>query len=216
MLAEDDRDVVTLSEIEHYAYCARQWALIHLDGVWVENEPTSVGQLVHRRVDEPERRHERGRSVVRGLVVWSDTHGLLGRADAVEFTPGLPPFPVEHKSGRKALGPARLQLAGQAICLGEMFGTVVTRGAVWLHGQRHRRDVEITDEQKQRTLEVVGLIRRSRDTSGLPPAVFDSRCPDCSLIDECLPRLVTDRRRALALHHGLFDPGPGPLRPTDA
>lgn len=203
-----DGDVVTLSEIEHYTYCARQWALIHLDRLWADNEATAVGHIVHARVDEAETRVERGRTVVRSLTVWSDVHGLFGRADAVELTDGEAPLPVEHKSGRRGLLPARLQLAAQAICLEEMFGQPVVRGVLWLHGQRRRSAVAITEDLRRQVLEVADLIRASRSQPGLPPSVFDGRCPDCSLIDECLPGLVIDRRRELALHRGLFDPGP--------
>jgi len=204
----EDIDVVTLSEIEHYRYCSRQWALIHLDGAWSENTSTAVGHIVHERVDRPELRSEGGRNVARGLTLWSDRHGLLGRADAVEFSGGKLPFPVEHKSGRRALAPALLQLAAQAICLEEMFGKPVPCGAVWLHGQRRRQEVDLTAELKLLALQTADLIRASRVTPTLPKAVFDQRCPDCSLIDEYLPRLVSDSRRARALHRGLFDPGP--------
>lgn len=212
---ESDGEVVTLSEIEHYAYCARQWALIHLDRLWADNEPTAIGHIVHSRVDEVETRSERGGKVARGLTVWSDTHGLFGRADTVEFRDGEAPLPVEHKSGRRGMLPARLQLAAQAICLEEMFGQPVTRGVLWLHGQRRRSEVPITDELRGKVLEVAEVIRATRVQPGLPPSVFDSRCPDCSLIDECLPGLVIDHRRELALHRGLFDPGPR-HRSTDA
>ncbi len=202
-----DLDVVTLSEIEHFAYCARQWALIHLDQQWADNQSTAVGHITHNRVDQPEHRLERGKPTVRSLVVWSDAHGLFGRCDTVELKAGRAPFPVEHKSGRQALAPATLQLAAQAICLEEMFGEHVGWGAVWLHGQRRRRDIEITPLLREQTLEVAQQVRERRTVAGLPPAVFDGRCPDCSLINDCLPRLVTDRRRVLALHRGLFDPG---------
>ena len=214
-MEDADGEVVTLSEIEHFAYCARQWALIHLDRLWADNEPTAVGHIVHSRVDEVDTRAERGGRVARSLTVWSDTHGLFGRADTVEFRDGEPPLPVEHKSGRRGLLPARLQLAAQAICLEEMFDQPVVRGALWLHGKRRRSEVPITAELRRQVLEMAERIRATRSRPGLPPSVFDGRCPDCSLIDECLPGLVIDHRRELALHRGLFDPGPRRLA-TDA
>lgn len=211
-----DLEVVTLSEIEHFVYCARQWALIHLDQLWTDNESTAVGHIVHHRVDQPQRRLEGGSTIVRSMVVWSDTHGSSGRCDTVELATGEAPVPVEHKSGRRALAPAIIQLAAQAICLEEMFGKPVRRGAVWLHGQRRRREIQIDRALCQKALGVAQQIRDRRSANGLPPAVFDRRCPDCSLINECLPGLVTDRRRALALHRGLFDPGPDRHRTGDA
>lgn len=212
---EADGDIVTLSEIEHYAYCPRQWALIHLDRLWTDNVPTAVGHIVHSRVDEVQTRAERGGRVARSLTVWSDAHGLFGRADTVEFRRGEAPLPVEHKSGRQRKLPAQLQLAAQAICLEEMFGQPIARGALWLHGQRRRSEVPISEELKRQVLRVAELIRATRSQPRLPPAVFDSRCPGCSLINECLPGLVIDRRRELALHRGLFDPGP-PHATSDA
>lgn len=206
----DRVDVVTLSEIEHYTYCPRQWALGHLDGVWTDNEFTALGHIVHKRVDIPEQRLERGHTVIRGATLWSDDHALFGRADVLEFRPGHPPFPVEHKSGDRALRPTTLQLAAQALCLQEMLGEEVLRGAVWLHGQRRRKEVELTAELKSLALRTAERIRESRLAAGLPRAVFDNRCPPCALINECLPRLVSNRRRALALHRSLFDPGPRP------
>lgn len=211
-----DLEVVTLSEIEHFVYCARQWALIHLDQLWGDNESTAVGHIVHNRVDQPQRRLERGATTFRSMVVWSDAYGLFGRCDTVELPTGEAPVPIEHKSGRRALAPAIMQLTAQAICLEEMFGKPVTHGAVWLHGQRRRREIQIDQALRQQALGVAQEIRGRRSTSGLPPAVFDRRCPDCSLINECLPGLVTDRRRALALHRGLFDPGPDRLPMGDA
>lgn len=199
---------MNLNEIEHYTYCNRQWALISVDGVWADNLATSVGQIVHERVDLPQVRAERGLKVVRGLIVWSDPHQLFGCADTVEFSIDGVPTPVEHKSGRRSLLPTVLQLCAQAICLEDMFGHPVPRGAVWLHAKRRREEIALTQELKGQALETATAIRSARRNRRLPGAIFDSRCPDCSLINECLPTLVSDRRRALALHNGLFDPGP--------
>lgn len=208
--------MVTLSEIEHFVYCSRQWALIHLDQLWADNESTVIGQIIHNRVDQPEQRLERGVTTVRSMVVWSDAHGLFGRCDTVELEPDKAPMPIEHKSGRRALAPAIMQLAAQAICLEEMYRKPVIRGHIWLHGQRRRREIEIDYALRKQALEVAQQIRSRRSLPGLPPAVFDGRCHDCSLLNECLPGLVTDRRRALALHRGLFDPGPKWHRVGDA
>ncbi len=86
------------------AYCARQWALISLDGTWSDNASTAIGHIVHERVDLPTSRTERGATVVRGLSIWSERHGLVGRADAVEFTAEGTPFPVEYKSVERHTG----------------------------------------------------------------------------------------------------------------
>lgn len=195
---------MTVGEIEHMAYCPRQWALISLDGVWSDNASTAVGHIVHERVDLSSSRTERGSTVVRGLTIWSEQHGLVGRADAVEFTDNGTPFPVEYKSGRRAMAAAEIQLAAQAICLSEMFGCDVQRGAIWLHGRRHRHEVEITETAKATVLDHAAAIREARLQSRLPTAIHDARCRDCSLINECLPGLVSERRRVTAIHAALF------------
>ncbi len=200
---DDPEDVVLLSEIEHFAYCSRQWALISLERTWCENASTMRGSLAHERVDLPATRQERGMRVLRGLTVWSDRDGLFGRADVVEFdTAGLP-MPIEHKSGKRFLVPARLQLAGQALCLEEMFHRPVALGAIWLGGRRKRINVPIDDTLRSDLRLVLEDIRLSRTASRLPAAAFDARCADCSLIDDCLPQLVSDQR-GLAISVGML------------
>lgn len=195
---------VTLSEIEHFAFCRRQWALIFTDRIWADDIATVRGSIAHERVDQVTQRSERGRRVLRGLTVWSDQYGLFGRADVVEMDPDGVPYPVEHKSGRTAGTPAIFQLAGQALCLEEMFDHAVPEGAIWLGGQRRRVPVPIDDGLRQQTLAIVDLIRSSRDSPELAPGAFDRRCRHCSLHDECLPQLVSDRRRAATIHGMLF------------
>lgn len=186
------------------AYCPRQWALISLDGAWSDNASTAVGHIVHERADLSSSRTERGAIVVRGLTIWSEQHGLIGRADVVEFANDGTPFPVEYKSGRRVMAAAEIQLAAQAICLSEMFDRNVNRGAIWLHGRRHRHEVEITDQAKATVLALAADIRDTRLRARLPAAIHDARCRDCSLINECLPGLVSQRRRVTAIHAALF------------
>jgi len=110
---------IPLSALEHYAYCHRQTALIHVEGVWDDSGDTVRGDLSHRAVDLPGVSRRRGVTVVRSLPVWSDVHGLRGICDIVEFD-GRTATPVEYKIGRYLPGgPAHLQLGGQALCLVE-------------------------------------------------------------------------------------------------
>lgn len=94
--------------------------------------------------------------------------------------------------------------AAQAICLSEMFNCKVAQGAIWLHGRKRRHEVAITDAAKAKVLAYAAAIREARLRTGLPAAVHDARCRDCSLINECLPGLVSDRRRVVAIHAALF------------
>jgi len=197
-----DDDVVTLSEIEHFAYCERQWALISTELRWSDNLLTVRGSIAHRRVDQPSGHTERSDRVFRGLTVWSDRHGLYGRADVVEMPPGGAPLPIEYKRG--ASYPAKLQLAAQALCLEEMFGYAVPEGALWLERTRRRVRVEIDSELRHRLMSLLTSVRAARRSSRLPAASYDRRCPNCSLINECLPQLVSDRRRVSTIHGMLF------------
>lgn len=199
-----DDGQVTISEIEHFSFCDRQWALIFSERVWADNVVTVRGTIAHERVDEASERSERGLTVLRALEIWSDRHDLIGRADVVEIQPNGVPYPVEYKSGRMFGLPARLQLAAQALCLEEMFDRRVCEGAIWLGGTRQRVRVKIDDELREQVSAVAQAIRIARTGPSLPPAVYGQRCQQCSLRDECLPQLVQDRRRAATINGMLF------------
>lgn len=149
-----DRPVVLISALEHYGYCRRQAALIHVDDVWVENEHTQRGRRGHRRVDEGRSRLERGVLVLRNLPLYSERYGLSGKADVVEvYAGGL--VPVEYKVAFRFHGAAELQLCAQAICLEEMSGSRVGFGYVWLARQRRRKRVDFHDDLRQATFEAI-------------------------------------------------------------
>ena len=183
--------VVAISAIEHYTYCPRQCALIHVDGVWADNVHTVRGERGHRRADRFAGRSERGVQVVRAVPLWSEALGLTGRADAVEFHPDGSIVPVEYKIGIRHGDAAHLQLAAQALCLEEMLGRSVTQGALWFSGPRRRLPVLIDDTLRSRTLEVISAIRVLVDGGRLPVAVHDARCHECQLLGHCLPEVVT-------------------------
>lgn len=184
--------VVPISAIEHHVYCPRQCALIHVDGIWIDNRFTVAGSRAHRRVDSGESRYERGRLVLRSIPLWSERHGLSGRADAVEIAADGSVEPVEYKSGSRHGITADLQLCAQALCLEEMLARPVAVGAIWYGGTRRRRVVSIDDDLREHTLHVVGEIRLSIEAGSLPEAPNDARCTTCQLESHCLPAIVSD------------------------
>jgi CRISPR-associated exonuclease Cas4 len=184
-----------ISAIEHYEYCPRQCILIHGDGVWTDNAHTVKGELGHRRVDSAGSRLERGRLVVRAVPLWSEEHGLTGRADAVEITVERHVVPVEYKIGNRHGLAAHLQLCAQALCLEEMTGYIVAEGAIWFSGPRRRIAVSIDAELRSQTLATIRRIREALQGVALPGAPNDARCAECQLIGHCLPRLVADPAR---------------------
>ncbi len=184
-----------LSALEHHAYCPRQGALIHLDGVFTDNIDTARGTVAHTHVHSPTPtiplpKGSRARQIT-GMQVWSDQHSLYGICDIVEITASSA-VPVEHKVGRYVPdGPADLQAGAQALCLREMLTLDIPYAEVFSHTDRRRHRVDLTDQLTHRILDTAAQIRTILADSRLPPAVADRRCRRCSLADDCLPTLTT-------------------------
>lgn len=191
-----DDDLILISAIEHYAYCPRQFALIHIEQVYEENVFTLQGTALHQRSDEPLATEEEGVRVERALPLWSDRYGLLGKADVVEFHADGRIAPVEYKRGaRRQRRHDDLQLCAQALCLEEMLGVTITHGALYYHASRHRREVELTEALRRQTLRAVEAIRGLVREGRIPPPVDDDRCTQCSLRDACQPAMVATAAR---------------------
>lgn len=195
-----EEDIVMISAIEHYSYCQRQCALIHVEQVYDENVFTLRGSRVHERADVPNWEMNGSTRIERALPLWSELYGLNGRADTVEFRADGTIYPVEYKHGpRRQHKHDDLQLCAQAVCLEEMFGQRVKEGAIYHHSTRRRREVEFTPELRDELEEIVVQIRRMRLTGQMPPPVNDARCPNCSLVDACAPAALVAGRQAYHL-----------------
>lgn len=209
MLSADPFDTdeieVPISALEHYSYCPRQCGLIHIEQTFEENIFTVKGQLAHERVDAGDKEIARGVRVLRSVTLWSERYGLRGKADIVEMRKAGP-YPVEYKVGQRRGRHADLQLCAQALCLEEMLGVPVARGAVFYHASRRRHEVDIDDELRDATVSAIAAIRRMLRTQQLPPAPNDARCPNCSLINACLPYVVAEPARLRGLQGALFVP----------
>lgn len=197
---------ILISALEHWSYCPRQCALIHLEQTFSENVHTIRGQHSHERAHAEAEAHEGDVHVVRGMTLWSDRLGLVGKADVVEFH-GDQPLPVEYKVGKR--GPwrhAELQLGAQALCLEEMLHVDVPQGAVFFRGSGRRRTVAIDDDLRAAVCRAVQDIRGLLRGTVMPPPVNDARCTHCSLQDTCMPEVVARPRRVQLLHTALFKP----------
>ncbi len=200
-----DDEIVLISAIEHYVYCPRQFALIHLEQVFEENVFTLQGSAQHKRADEPETTVAEGKRVERALPLWSARYGLQGKGDVVEFYDNGRIVPIEYKHGAKQVrAHDDLQLCAQAVCLEEMCGRSVTSGMIFSRAAQHSREVDITPELRAAMLAVVETIRGLLRRGETPPPVNDKRCANCSLINACQPALLARARR----HPGtaLFSP----------
>ena len=184
--------IVAISAIEHHSYCPRQCALIHVDGIWADNPHTIRGHRAHKRVDNPNMsRVERGHQVLRSVPLWSEEHGLTGRADVIEIYPDGRVCPVEHKAGIQHGDAANLQLSAQAICLEEMLDIDISEGFVWYGGTRRRIRVSIDPQLRNKTIQAINEIRTYLCLGLLPVAPNDQRCVSCQLLHHCLPGVVT-------------------------
>jgi CRISPR-associated exonuclease Cas4 len=199
----DDEIEILISAIEHYSYCPRQCALIHVEQTYDENVFTMRGKLAHERVDSRDDSPSHGVETVRGIPIWSERYGLRGKADVVEFQLDGP-YPVEYKVGRRHGPHADLQLCAQALCLEEMLGVAVPRGAIYYAAIRKRHEVVFDESLRTKTLAVVTAIREMLAAQRLPDAPNDERCPNCSLINACLPNVVGESARLRGLQSTLF------------
>jgi len=212
-LADTEEDPLPISALQHLAFCERQCALIHLEGMWRDNRLTAQGALLHHRVHESEREEKHGVLIRRFLPLRSFRLGLSGVADVVEFHPAQShetqgvtitgrrgryvPFPVEYKRGRPKPGHCdRVQLCGQALCLEEMLGIRVPKGALYYGEPRRRQAVEFDEALRAETERLAARLHELLRGSLTPSASYERKCRACSLVDECLPRRKKQSRSA--------------------
>lgn len=203
-------DPIPLSALNQHTYCPRRCFLIHGEGEFQDNVHTVSGTLEHERVDRIEGEWKDGSRVEYALPVWSDTLGLSGRCDAVEFRQDGTIYPVEHKHGKRKPWPNDdVQLAAQAMCLEEMLGKPVTAGAIFHQQSRRRREVAIDETLRQAVRDTVAEVRALLDKGVCPPPLqgtLAKRCRECSMQPLCQPELIGARGALEKLAESLFDP----------
>lgn len=197
-------DYLMISGIQHFKFCRRQWALIHVEQQWAENEHTVVGELMHKKTHDPyliEKRNDV--LIVRALPVSSRSIGISGECDIVEFHKcdegiklighrGLySVYPVEYKKGKpKESDEDKLQLAAQAMCLEEMFLTQIPEGALYYGETRRREVVEFTEEIRNQVKSIFEEMHEYYERKYTPKVKTTKACSGCSLKDICLPKLM--------------------------
>jgi CRISPR-associated exonuclease Cas4 len=186
----DEDDLIPLSALQHYLFCPRQCALIHVEQIWVENVRTAAGRLLHERVDTAGVETRPGVRSERGVAIRSLALGVAGRADVVEWHGQLAtPVPVEYKRGSpKPHRADEVQLCAQAICLEEMSGRPVPEGFLFYGETRRRTRVPFDPELRALTARVAAEARASIRSGNTPPPVRIPGFKSCSLQDACHPR----------------------------
>ncbi len=185
----DEDGLVPISALQHWLFCPRQCALIHLEQIWTEDVATAEGRLLHEKVDAGRPETRPGVRIVRSLMLSSRALGVSGRSDVVELHGRPPqPFPVEYKRGRpKSHRADAVQLCAQAICLEEMFGTDVPRGALFYGQIRRRTEVAFDADLRALTARAAAAVREMFATGRTPPPHFTPGCRRCSLAEHCAP-----------------------------
>ena len=200
---------VNISALNQYAYCARRCALIYIDGQFTDNLHTQRGNAEHARVDRAAHMSKRdGARVEYALPIWSDSLGLIGKCDVVEFWPDGTIYPVEYKHGpRRAWLNDDLQLVAQAACLEEMFERSIPCAAIFHAGSKRRREVELSDTLRRQLVETVAEVRALIGQTKLPPPTSETqRCRECSMHDICQPMAARRVAEAMTAQAALFDP----------
>jgi len=210
-----EADLLPISALQHLAFCERQWALIHLEGLWAENPLTVEGRHLHDRTHKPETESRGDVRIGRALRLRSLRWGLTGVADVVEFRsvtnppdtlaansgakpvgvrlPGVAgvwqPFPVEYKRGKPKLGPFdEIQLCAQALCLEEMLGAPIPSAALFYGQPRERLEVPLTPALREQTERLAARLHELTRAGKTPVARYEKKCESCSLLNLCMPK----------------------------
>nr|BEL01488.1 CRISPR-associated protein Cas4 [Dehalococcoides mccartyi] len=205
MYTEDD--LLPISGLQHLAFCERQVALIHIEGLWEENVFTAEGQILHEHVHKDGEVARGDLRLTRGLRLRSLNLGLIGIADLVEFhrvkeqkdkpiieIPGLKgywqPFIVEYKRGLpKSDRRDKVQLCAQVICLEEMLNIEISQAAFFYGKPRRRAFVDIDSQLREETENIAKRLHELIDIGKTPPAEYSEKCQRCSLVDLCMPKM---------------------------
>lgn len=206
-----EEDYILLSGIQHFAFCRRQWALIHIENQWAENERTVDGTIMHEKAHSGDVESRGDAVIMRALRVFSATLGVSGECDVVEFNrnadgislnghDGLwQPYPVEYKRGKpKEHNADEMQLCAQAMCLEEMLCCTIPCGALFYGEPRRRTEVEFTPELRRAVEDSLNEMHDYYKRGYTPKAKPRKGCSACSLKEICLPKMV--QRKSVAAY----------------
>jgi len=210
---DDEDNLIPISALQHYLYCPRQCALIHVERLWAENQQTAEGRLLHDRADTPQIERRHGVRTITAMPLSSAELGIVGVADVVELIPeadGARPHPVEYKRGRpKAHRADEVQLCAQALCLEAMFGCHVDEGALFYGQTRRRQTVTFDEDLRRLTHDTIRVTREMIRSGRTPTASYQTkRCDACSLIELCQPKLPGKGRNVEAWLHAQISEEP--------
>lgn len=202
-----EEDYLMISGIQHFSFCRRQWALIHVEQLWSENVRTVEGNIMHERAHDGKLVEKRNNIIVaRGMNIFSKTMGVSGCCDVVEFHKegngiqlhgyegeyGV--YPIEYKKGKAKENDADiLQLTAQALCLEEMLSCNITEGALYYGETKRRLKIQFTEERREKVKAIFLEMHQYFERRYTPKVKFSKSCNACSLKELCIPILGKQR-----------------------
>ncbi len=188
--------IIPISSLNHYQYCRRRCALIHIECIFVENEYTIEGDQAHEHVDKAGFELRAGWLLLRALPLFSEKLGLTGKADLVEVQKQgkeiIAARPVDYKRGKKRKNKwynDAIQLCAQALCLEEMFGLSVAAGLIFHVKSQSRSEIIFDNQLRKKTRETIEAVRDLFEKGIIPKAELKPQCEGCSLHEVCVPEL---------------------------
>lgn len=214
--------MLMLSGIQHFRFCPRQWALIHIEQLWDDNRLTAEGEILHKHVDDASYRQKCGDYIsLRSVSIASHELGLYGLSDVIELHPTdnaensiMHPkypgrwllYPVEYKHGRPKMDEVdEVQLAAQAMCLEEQYGIHIGWGAFFYHEIRHRVEVEITPYLRDIVVQCSKEMHAIFKCGSIPNIKYGKQCKRCSLINLCMPETANIPAASVYLKRNLYE-----------
>lgn len=199
----NEDDYLMISGIQHFLFCRRQWALIHIEQQWEENFFTTDGQILHSRADDSSAKEKRGDTIIiRSLPIKSRILGITGKCDVVELNRSpegvyIPKYkdkylitPIEYKRGKPKENESDiLQLVAQAVCLEEMLMTNIKKGYLFYYETRRRLEILLTEDLRERLREITSEMHNYMFRGHTPKVKTGKKCRTCSLNGVCLPQL---------------------------
>lgn len=221
----NEDEMLLLSGIQHYRFCPRQWALIHIEQQWEENHLTIEGQLLHKHVDEPTYRQKCGENItLRSVNIASKKLGLYGITDIVELHPSnsqensithpaYPGFwklyPIEYKRGKsKSNNIDEVQLTAQAMCLEEQYGINIEKGAFFYGETHHRLEINFSEKLRATVVECALAMHKIYQDKSIPQVTLKKHCENCSLKNTCMPKSVRCTKVSTYLEKYLYEKTP--------
>ena len=204
-----EEDLIQLSSLQHFMYCPRQCALIHIEQIWTENLFTAEGRIMHDKADSNKFESRGNVRIDYSVPLRSLNLGLIGKADVVEFHKVADkwiPFPVEYKRGKpKSDDCDKVQLCAQAICLEEMLNGEIESGALFYGQTRRRQDVVFDAQLRMETEDTANKVRELIASGLTPKAEYSKKCKQCSLLDLCMPKVRGKGTSAGRYLEAIFD-----------